>query len=105
MPVAQPLSSPDSLSGQEARSGRPSARGSHTNGIESFWALLKRGYQCTFHKLSPKHLRRYCDELAGRQGSRNMDTIVMMPEAVTRMVGKSLTYRELIVCIRRRPQG
>ena len=68
----------------------------HTNGIESHWAMMKRGYIGTFHKLSPKHLQRYVDEFAGRQGSRDKDTIDMMREAVTRMVGKSLTYRDLI---------
>ena len=68
----------------------------HTNGIESFWAMLKRGYTGTFHKLSPKHLQRYVDEFAGRQGSRDKDTVAMMAEAVTRMVGKSLTYKQLI---------
>ncbi|MCY4231811.1 MAG: IS1595 family transposase, partial [Alphaproteobacteria bacterium] len=57
----------------------------HTNGIESFWALLKRGYTGTFHKLSPKHLQRYVDEFAGRSGCREADTVVMMGEAVTRM--------------------
>ena len=66
------------------------------NGMESHWALFKRGFQGTFHKLSPKHLQRYVDEFAGRQGIRDQDTIVMMREAVTRVVGKSLTYKELI---------
>ena len=31
----------------------------HTNGIESFWSMLKRAHQGTFHKISPKHLDRY----------------------------------------------
>ena len=34
----------------------------HTNGIESFWAMLKRGYYGTYHRMSPKHLRRYVAE-------------------------------------------
>jgi hypothetical protein len=35
----------------------------HTNGIESVWAVLKRGYNGTFHNISTKHLNRYVDEL------------------------------------------
>ena len=34
----------------------------HTNGIESFWSMLKRGYNCTYHKMSEKHLDRYIRE-------------------------------------------
>ncbi len=38
----------------------------HTNGIESFWSMLKRGYDGTYHQMSPKHLGRYVGEFAGR---------------------------------------
>ena len=38
----------------------------HTNGIESFWSMLKRAHKGTFHKISPKHLDRYVEEFAGR---------------------------------------
>lgn len=38
----------------------------HTNGIESFWAVLKRGYYGTYHRISPKHLERYVTEFSGR---------------------------------------
>jgi len=41
-----------------------------TNGIESFWALLKRGYIGVYHKMSFKHLQRYIDEFVYRQNSR-----------------------------------
>ena len=39
----------------------------HTHGVESFWALLKRGYGGTFNHLSAKHLDRNMNEFAGRR--------------------------------------
>ena len=68
----------------------------HTNGIESFWSLLKRGYHGTFHHISPKHLHRYVAEFATRHNLRERDTETMMGETVARMVGKRLLYRDLI---------
>lgn len=68
----------------------------HTNGIESFWALLKRGYHGTFHHVSPKHLHRYVDEFATRCSMRNLDTIEMMKWSVSLAIGKRLTYKDLI---------
>ncbi|MDE0081654.1 MAG: IS1595 family transposase [Gammaproteobacteria bacterium] len=47
----------------------------HTNGVESFWATLKRAYHGVFHKLSPKHLDRYIREFAGKHNLRDLDTI------------------------------
>ena len=47
----------------------------HTNGIESFWALLKRGYHGTYHQMSPKHLDRYVGEFSGRHNQREQDTL------------------------------
>ena len=38
----------------------------HTNGMESFWSMLKRGYIGTHHRLSGKHLQRYADAFAGK---------------------------------------
>ena len=67
----------------------------HTNGIESFWAMLKRGYGGTYHKISPKHLQRYVDEFAGRHGIRNADTLDQMGTVVVGMVGKRLSYKAL----------
>ena len=68
----------------------------HTNGMESFWSMLKRAHKGTFHKLSPKHLQRYVDEFAGRHNLRNADTIDMMTALTAGMGGKRLRYRDLI---------
>ncbi len=68
----------------------------HTNGMESFWAMLKRGYQGTFHKFSEKHLDRYVREFSGRHNIRPRDTLDMMRSVVIGMVGKRLRYRDLI---------
>ena len=67
----------------------------HTNGIESHWALMKRGYHGTYHHMSKKHLNRYVAEFAGRHNIRNCDTIVQMEKLVEKMVGKRLTYKQL----------
>ena len=68
----------------------------HTNGIESFWSLLKRGYYGTYHKMSDKHLARYIGEFAGRHNARSVDTIEQMAIMAQGMMGKRLTYQELI---------
>ena len=68
----------------------------HTNGVESFWSMLKRGYQGTFHHFSEKHLDRYVGEFAGRHNDREADTIDRMGNMAQEMVGKRLTYRELV---------
>lgn len=46
--------------------------GFHTNGIENFWSLLKRGIIGIFHQVSPQHLQRYCDEFAARYNTRKL---------------------------------
>ena len=68
----------------------------HTNGIESFWATLKRAHKGTFHRLSPKHLHRYVDEFVGRHNARSMDTIDQMAKIAKGMDGKRLRYRDLV---------
>ena len=68
----------------------------HTNGIESFWSMLKRGIVGTFHHLSPQHLDRYVGEFSGRHNVRDRDTVDQMSTLARGMVGKRLMYRDLI---------
>ena len=68
----------------------------HTNGIESFWSMLKRAHKGTFHKMSAKHLQRYVNEFADRHNSRSKDTRDQMQGVVAGMVGKRLRYRDLV---------
>ena len=68
----------------------------HTNGIESFWATLKRGYHGTFHHVSEKHINRYVGEFSGRHNDRPKDTLDQMQAIVRGLVGKRLQYRDLI---------
>ncbi len=68
----------------------------HTNGVESFWSLLKRGYHGTYHKMSVKHLDRYVSEFSGRHNSRGSDTLQQMGKMVQGMDGKRLRYQDLV---------
>ena len=68
----------------------------HTNGIESFWSLFKRGYYGTYHKMSPAHLDRYVREFTGRHNHREDDTLDQMSAVVRGMEGKRLPYQDLI---------
>ncbi len=68
----------------------------HTNGLESFWSMFKRGYHGTFHRMSFKHLHRYVNEFAGRHNVRDSDTLEQMCLLATGLVGKRLRYRDLI---------
>lgn len=66
-----------------------------TNGIESFWALLKRAYHGTFHHLGKKHLNRYVQQFAAKHNLRDLDTQDQMVAVVQGMAGNGLTYKEL----------
>lgn len=67
----------------------------HTNGIEGFWSMFKRGIVGVYHHVSVKHLDRYAQEFAGRQNLREMDTLAQMGSVAAGMVGKRLTYERL----------
>ena len=68
----------------------------HTNGIESFWAMLKRAHKGVYHQMSQKHLQRYVDEFVGRHNFRRNDTADQMTLMARGMDGKRLKYNDLI---------
>ena len=67
----------------------------HTNGIESFWALLKRGYHGTYHQMSKQHLFCYVSEFATRHNIRKQDTFCQMGFLADQMEGRRLKYADL----------
>lgn len=73
------------------------ARAAKTMGIESAWAVLKRGLNGTFHQVSHKYLHCYVDEFAFRlnDGSCEFDTIDRMEAVASGMACKRLAYKDL----------
>jgi transposase-like protein len=67
----------------------------HTNGIENFWSLLKRGLKGTYVSVEPFHLFRYLDEQAFRYNERKGDDGDRFAEILSRIAGRRLTYKEL----------
>lgn len=68
----------------------------HTNGLENFWSLLKRGLNGTYVSVEPFHLFRYLDEQAfrfnNRKDAKDADRLSFVAKQVT---GKRLTFAEL----------
>jgi transposase-like protein len=79
------------------RAGEYSRNGVSTNGIESVWAVMKRGIHGVYHHASKKHLGRYVDEFTFRlnQGNVVRHTLDRLDSFVTAIVGKRITYSEL----------
>ncbi len=69
--------------------------GFHTNGIENFWSLLKRGIIGIFHQVSPWHLQRYCDEFAARYNTRKITDAERFDLVLQKSDGR-LKYNQLI---------
>lgn len=69
-----------------------------TNGIESVWAVLKRGLNGTFHHVSIKHLGRYVDEFTFRlnEGNVKRHTLDRLNSFVDAVAGKHVTYQQVI---------
>ena len=68
----------------------------HTNGMESHWAMFKRGLDGVYHHVSEKHLGRYVNEFEGRHNNRPFDTEEQMGIMAAGTVGKRLPYSTLI---------
>ena len=68
----------------------------NTNTAESFFALLKRGVNGTFHHISKKHLSRYCNEFSFRWDNRKVTDGERTENAIHGFVGKRLTLKEVM---------
>ena len=73
----------------------------HTNGLENFWSLVKRGLNGTYISVNPEHLFRYLDEQVFRYNNRKGDDGEKLKDAdrfdtaVRQVVGKRLTWDQL----------
>lgn len=67
----------------------------HTNGLENFWSLLKRGINGTYVSVEPFHLFRYLDEQTYRYNNRKLNDRERFSIAVSGIVGKRLTFDQL----------
>ena len=68
----------------------------HTNGIENFWSLLKRGLKGTYVSVEPFHLGRYVSEQVFRFNERTDNDAGRFQKVLSSVVGKRLTYQDLI---------
>jgi transposase-like protein len=77
--------------------GQYVSEGSTTNGVESVWAVLKRGLHGVYHHASRKHLHRYVDEFTFRLNAGNVQrhTMARLDSLIDSVVGRRLTYKEL----------
>lgn len=71
----------------------------HTNGIESVWALLKRGFYGVYHQFSIKHLQRYVNEFTYRlnEGNCRVHTVDRIDALLCKSIGRRVTYAALIL--------
>jgi transposase-like protein len=68
----------------------------HTNNIEGFWSLLKRGIIGIYHTVSPKHLHRYCNEFGYRYNTRKVSDVNRFEASFKLVNNVRLTYTNLI---------
>lgn len=67
----------------------------HTNSVENFWGVMKRGLHGIYHQVSFKHLQRYCDEFAHRFNSRDLTDGQRFVLSLQNITGR-LSYKQLV---------
>lgn len=80
------------------RKGIYSFNGVSTNGVESMWAVMRRGIYGVYHHVSDKHLDRYVNEFTFRlnEGNVKVHTVDRLNSLIDGMEGHRLTYKKLI---------
>ncbi len=68
----------------------------HTNGIESVWAMLKRGIYGTYHHVSKKHLNRYIDEFIFHLNEGNVNVLLVSRIASLSCMSAGMPYKPLL---------
>ena len=70
----------------------------HTNGVESVWSLIKRGFNGVYHNWSKKHCQQYINEFTFRlnEGNVDRDTQDRLDDLFKAMMGKTVTFEKLI---------
>jgi hypothetical protein len=78
--------------------GRYSHNGVTTNGIESVFAVMRRGLHGVYHHASKKHMGRYVNEFTWRlnEGNVQRHTMERLDSFVTAIAGRRITHKELV---------
>jgi len=76
----------------------------HTNTIENFWSVLKRGIYGTYHFISTKHVQNYLEEYAFRFNSRHITEAQRFDKLIS-LSNHRITYKQLTQHGKRKAQG
>lgn len=68
----------------------------HTQNIENYWSVFKRGYVGIYHWMSPRHLHRYFEEFGYRYNERKLTDPQKFEKAIQQCSGKRLLYKVLV---------
>jgi len=68
----------------------------HTNNMEGFWAIMKRGIYGIYHSVSHKHLHRYCNEFSYRYNTREVSAVERFQASLQKVSDTRITYKGLI---------